>query len=204
MLDRKTLDWKKMNGLMPVVVQDSFDGRVLMQAYMNEQALEATLESGHITFWSRSRETLWTKGETSGNRLELVSIHADCDGDCLLAMANPLGPTCHLGTDTCFDGETQVAPKLAFLAKLETVIARRDAERPADSYTTSLLESGPKRIAQKVGEEGVETALAGASGDREELLAEAADLIFHTLVLMRTRDATLGQLLETLTKRHQG
>ncbi len=198
------LAWEKMGNLIPAVVQDAFDGRVLMQAYMNRKALDATLESGKVTFWSRSQEKLWTKGETSGNTLDLVEIHADCDRDCLLVHARPEGPTCHLGTDTCFDGEGKVTPELAFLAELERLIAERDKQRPKGSYTTTLFESGVKRIAQKVGEEGVETALAATAGDDEELLNESADLIYHLLVLLRSRKLELGSVIDVLRKRHGG
>jgi len=200
----ENLAWEKMGDLIPAIVQDAFDGRVLMQGYMNRKALEATLESGKVTFWSRSQEKLWTKGETSGNTLDLVEIHADCDRDCLLVRARPEGPTCHLGTDTCFDGEGKVAPELAFLAELEGVIVKRDNNRPKGSYTTSLFESGVKRIAQKVGEEGVETALAATAGDDEELLNESADLIYHLLVLLRSRKLELGSVIDVLRKRHGG
>lgn len=196
------LAWDKMNGLIPAIVQDAFDGRVLMQGYMNRDALRLTFESGQVTFWSRSRETLWTKGETSGHYLDLVDIHPDCDADCLLIRARQEGPTCHLGLDTCFDMESKVMPELAFLADLEQVIAKRDEERPAGSYTTSLLESGIKRIAQKVGEEGVETALAAAAGEDDEVLNESADLIYHLMVLLRSRQLDLGSLVEVLKTRH--
>jgi len=198
------LSWKKMNGLIPAIVQDAFDGRVLMQGYMNEDALKRTLESGQVTFWSRSRKQLWTKGETSRNYLDLVDVHPDCDSDSLLIRARQEGPTCHLGLDTCFDIESKVIPELAFLSDLEQVIAQRDEDRPGGSYTTSLLESGVKRIAQKVGEEGVETALAAAAGDDEELLNESADLIYHLLVLLRSRKLELGSLVEVLKIRHGG
>ncbi len=198
------LAWEKMGGLIPAIVQDAFDGRVLMQGFMNEEALATTLESGKVSFWSRSREQLWTKGETSGNTLDLVEIHVDCDRDCLLVSARPEGPTCHLGTDTCFDGQGRVTPELAFLAELERVIAQRDEDRPEGSYTTTLFESGIKRIAQKVGEEGVETALAAVAGGDEELLNESADLIYHLLVLLRSRKLELGSLVEVLKVRHGG
>jgi len=177
---------------------------VLMQGYMNQDALKVTLESGQVTFWSRSRQQLWTKGETSGHYLDLVDIHPDCDSDCLLIRAHQEGPTCHLGLDTCFDVEAKVKPELAFLAELERVIEKRDEERPAGSYTTALLNSGVKRIAQKVGEEGVETALAAAAGGDEELLNESADLIYHLLVLLRSRKLELGSLVEVLRVRHGG
>lgn len=196
------LSWKKMNGLIPAIVQDAFDGRVLMQGYMNKDALTETLESGQVTFWSRSRQQLWTKGETSRNYLDLVDIHPDCDSDSLLIRARQEGPTCHLGLDTCFDTEAKVIPELAFLADLEQVIAQRDEDRPEGSYTTKLLEAGIKRIAQKVGEEGVETALAAAAGGDEEVLNESADLLYHLLVLLRSRKLELGSLVEVLKLRH--
>ena len=196
------LSWEKMNGLIPAIVQDAFDGRVLMQGYMNKDALTTTLESGQVTFWSRSRQQLWTKGETSRNYLDLVDVHPDCDSDSLLIRARQEGPTCHLGLDTCFDTEAKVIPELAFLADLEQVIAKRDEDRPEGSYTTKLLEAGIKRIAQKVGEEGVETALAAAAGGDEEVLNESADLLYHLLVLLRSRKLELGSLVEVLKLRH--
>ena len=196
------LAWGKMNGLIPAIVQDAFDGRVLMQGYMNKDALKVTLESGQVTFWSRSRQQLWTKGETSRNYLDLVDVHPDCDSDSLLIRARQEGPTCHLGLDTCFDTEARVIPELAFLADLEKVIATRDEERPEGSYTTKLLEAGVKRIAQKVGEEGVETALAAAACGDEEVLNESADLLYHLLVLLRSRQLELGSLVEVLKIRH--
>ncbi|MGB5291324.1 MAG: bifunctional phosphoribosyl-AMP cyclohydrolase/phosphoribosyl-ATP diphosphatase HisIE [Lysobacterales bacterium] len=198
------LAWKKMDGLIPAIVQDAFDGRVLMQGYMNKDALKVTLESGQVTFWSRSRQQLWTKGETSRHYLDLVDIHPDCDSDSLLVRARQEGPTCHLGLDTCFDTEARVIPELAFLAELEKVIATRDEERPEGSYTTKLLEAGVKRIAQKVGEEGVETALAAAAGGDEEVINESADLIYHLLVLLRSRQLELGSIVEALKIRHGG
>jgi len=199
----ESLAWEKMGGMIPAIIQDFFDGRVLMQGYMNTEALETTLETGKVTFWSRSRDELWTKGETSGHTLDLVDIHPDCDGDCLLIRAVPEGPTCHLGMNTCFDDEEgQVMPELAFLTKLESVIAQRYDDRPEGSYTTRLLDDGIKRIAQKVGEEGVETALAAVAGEDEELLDESADLLFHLLVLLRSRKLELGSLVEVLRDRH--
>jgi phosphoribosyl-ATP pyrophosphohydrolase/phosphoribosyl-AMP cyclohydrolase len=198
------LAWDKMDGLIPAIVQDVFDGRVLMQGYMNRDALRVTFESGQVTFWSRSRKQLWTKGETSGHYLDLVDINPDCDADCLLIRARQEGPTCHLGLDTCFDKETRVFPELAFLATLERVIAKRDEERPKGSYTTKLMESGVQRIAQKVGEEGVETALAAVCGSDEDLLNESADLLYHLLVLLRNRNLGLESLVEVLKNRHGG
>lgn len=202
MLDADKLDWAKMDGLIPAIVQHAFDGRVLMQGYMNREAAEATLQSGKVTFWSRSREALWTKGETSQHVLDLVSIHPDCDGDCLLVLARPKGPTCHRGTETCFDGDEPVAPGLAFLAHLDTLIEHREKHRPEGSYTTELFEAGVSRIAQKVGEEAVETALAAVAGSQDELLAESADLLYHLVVLLRARGANLEALLHTIKERH--
>ena len=155
-----------------------------------------------MTLWSRSRQQLLTKGETSNNYLYLVDIHPDFDSDSLLIRARQEGPTCHLGLDTCFDTEARVIPELAFLADLEQVIAKRDEDRPEGSYTTKLLEAGIKRIAQKVGEEGVETALAAAAGGDEEVLNESADLLYHLLVLLRSRKLELGSLVEVLKLRH--
>ena len=200
--DFDRLAWDKMAGLIPAIVQDSCDGRVLMQGYMNRDALAHSLSSGQVTFWSRSQQKLWTKGETSGNTLLLKSIHADCDADCLLVMAVPDGPTCHRNTDTCFDEDSSITPDLAFLAGLERLIQEREASRPAGSYTTRLFEAGTKRIAQKVGEEGVETALAAVAGDRDELINESADLLYHLLVLLKSADSSLSEVIETLQQRH--
>jgi phosphoribosyl-ATP pyrophosphohydrolase/phosphoribosyl-AMP cyclohydrolase len=202
MLNVDELAWEKMNGLIPAVVQDAFDGRVLMQAYMNQEALNHSIESGQVTFFSRSRQTLWTKGETSGNFLALVEAIPDCDGDCLLVQARPAGPVCHLGTATCFNNDEPTHTDLAFLAELERIIERRDIERPEGSYTTRLLEEGVQRIAQKVGEEGVETALAAVAGTDEDLLNESADLLYHVLVLLRSRGENLPNLVDTLRSRH--
>ena len=200
--DIQAVDWEKTEGLVPAIVQDALDGRVLMQGWMNSEALANSLDHGLVTFWSRSRQKLWTKGETSGNRLRLVAVHADCDNDCLLVLAEPEGPTCHRETDTCFDTNKPVRPQLAFISALERLVAQRDSERPEDSYTTRLLEAGVKRIAQKVGEEGLETALAAATGDREELTNEAADLLYHLLVLLRASGLSLADVVKTLEARH--
>ena len=201
-LDLDTLAWKKMNFMLPAIVQDAFDGRVLMQGFMNRDALETTMTSGKVTFWSRSRKQLWTKGETSGNFLDLEQVVADCDNDCLLVTARPNGPVCHRETPTCFDCEGKKEPSLQFLAQLERVIAQRDEDRPPGSYTTKLFEAGTKRIAQKVGEEGVETALAATVGDDEETLNESADLLYHLLVLLRSRGLALESVLKVLAARH--
>lgn len=200
--DINLVDWDKMDGLVPAIVQDAFDGRVLMQGYMNREALSGTLDNGLVTFWSRSRKALWTKGETSGNRLEAVAVHSDCDNDCLLVLARPHGPVCHRGTASCFDHRKPVASQLAFLAQLERVIASRYEQRPEDSYTTRLFDAGIRRIAQKVGEEGVETALAATSGDDEEIRNEAADLLYHLLVLLRASGVSLADIVRTLQARH--
>jgi phosphoribosyl-ATP pyrophosphohydrolase/phosphoribosyl-AMP cyclohydrolase len=173
-----------------------------MQAWMNQNALLHSLESGRVTFWSRSRKALWTKGETSGHFLALASIHADCDRDSLLVLATPHGPTCHLGTDSCFDSASQVVPGLAFLAQLDTLVAQRRRERPPGSYTTQLFDAGIPRIAQKVGEEGVEVALAAATGSAEDLCNESADLLYHLLVLLRSRGLPFSQVIATLKERH--
>jgi len=197
------LDWEKSpGGLIPAIVQDAFDGRVLMQAYMNRDALAQSLASGRVTFWSRSRRSLWTKGETSGNFLALVALHADCDRDSVLVLARPAGPACHRGSDTCFDDASSGAPSLAFLAHLERLVAQRDRDRPEGSYTTQLLNEGTRRIAQKVGEEGVETALAATTGDDAELCNETADLLYHLLVLLKSRNLPLDRIIVTLKDRH--
>lgn len=200
--DIDQLDWEKMDGLVPAIVQDAFDGRVLMQGYMNREALAHSLQSRQVTFWSRSRQKLWTKGETSGNTLQLQAVHADCDRDCLLVLAVPDGPTCHRNTDSCFDEEAAISPELAFLANLERLVHDREASRPSGSYTTSLFEAGTKRIAQKVGEEGVEAALAAVAGDREELINESADLLYHLLVLLKSKDTRLEEVISVLQSRH--
>ncbi len=196
-----TLDWDKGDGLLPAVVQDARDGRVLMLGYMNVEALDKTLESGQVTFYSRSKQRLWTKGETSGNVLKLTGINSDCDRDTLLVQAIPHGPTCHTGTHTCF-GDTDLPP-IGGLARLEQVIAERAATPEPDSYTASLLQKGVQRCAQKVGEEGVEVALAAVSGDREQLNNEAADLLYHLLVCLRAAGSDLDQVLAVLSARRR-
>ena len=198
--DPAKLDWNKGEGLLPAIVQHWRSGAVLMLGYMNPAALEKTLQSGKVTFFSRSKQRLWTKGESSGNYLTLKSLHADCDADAILVLADPQGPTCHLGTASCFTDSS--APPLAFLAALDELIAQRERERPANSYTTKLLESGTRRIAQKVGEEGVETALAAVAEDDAALLGESADLIYHLLILLRARKLDLDAVVETLRSRH--
>ncbi|MDI9239503.1 bifunctional phosphoribosyl-AMP cyclohydrolase/phosphoribosyl-ATP diphosphatase HisIE [Lysobacter sp. LF1] len=195
------LAWDKQDGLLPAIVQDADTRRVLMLGYMDREALRVTLESGHVTFFSRSRQRLWTKGETSGHTLDLVSIEADCDADTLLVQARPHGPTCHLGRESCFAGAPAGA---GFLQRLDTLVATRERERPAGSYTTRLLEGGIRRVAQKVGEEGVETALAAVTQSDDELLGEAGDLLYHLLVLLRARGLGLGDVEALLEQRHAG
>ncbi len=192
------LDWAKGDGLLPVIVQDAANLRVLMLGYMNAEALTITRASGHVTFYSRSKQRLWKKGETSGHVLELVSVAADCDNDTLLVLANPQGPTCHLQRASCF-------PDAAgnFLGDLDALVAQRERERPAGSYTTGLFENGVHRIAQKVGEEGVEIALAAVAQDDEALLGEAADLMFHLVVLLRARGLSLADAVRMLEQRHR-
>lgn len=194
------IDFDKGEGLVPAIVQHFATGEVLMLGYMNVDALAATRASGCVTFWSRSKRRLWKKGETSGHVLAVKSIRPDCDRDALLIEAEPRGPTCHLGISSCFGADAK--PPLAFLAKLDRLVARRHAERPAGSYTTRLFEAGTRRIAQKVGEEGVETALAGAGQDDAALLGEAADLVYHLIVLLRARGMSLADVAAVLEKRH--
>lgn len=190
------LAWDKQDGLLPAVIQDADTRRVLMLGYMDRAALRATLDSGRVTFFSRSRQRLWVKGETSGHQLELVAIQADCDGDTLLVQARPRGPTCHLGTESCFAS----APG-DVMAELDRLVASRERERPADSYTTRLFDAGVRAIAQKVGEEAVETALAAVAQDDDALLGEAADLLYHLIVLMRARGLSLQQASAVLAAR---
>jgi phosphoribosyl-ATP pyrophosphohydrolase/phosphoribosyl-AMP cyclohydrolase len=199
-LDWNKLDWNKGGGLLPAIVQDARSGAVLMLGYMNAEALARTQQGGKVTFYSRSKQRLWMKGETTGHHLLLKSVRADCDNDTLLIQAEPVGPTCHQGTRSCFGDGSE--PKLAFLAMLDALVARRARELPAGSYTTALFEKGMRRIAQKVGEEGVETALAATTGDDAELLDEAADLLFHLIVLLRARGKSLSDVVDRLRARH--
>ncbi|WP_158150630.1 bifunctional phosphoribosyl-AMP cyclohydrolase/phosphoribosyl-ATP diphosphatase HisIE [Pantoea ananatis] len=194
------LDWEKTQGMMPVIVQHNVSGEVLMHGYMNQDALNKTLQHGNVTFFSRTKKRLWTKGETSGHFLQVVSITPDCDNDTLLVLANPIGPTCHLGTSSCF---SPAAPDWTFLYQLEQLLASRKSADPDSSYTAKLYASGTKRIAQKVGEEGVETALAATVNDREELTNEASDLIYHLLVLLQDQDLDLSTIISNLRARHK-
>jgi phosphoribosyl-ATP pyrophosphohydrolase/phosphoribosyl-AMP cyclohydrolase len=200
MIDVDSLAWDKMDGLIPAIVQDPGTGTVLMLGYMDRSALAATIESGHVTFYSRSRQRLWRKGESSGNVLRLIDVRGDCDGDALLVRAEPQGPTCHLGTTSCFGVEADGA---GWLASLERIIADRANASPEDSYTARLLAEGPAKAAQKVGEEGVEVALAAVSRDQQGLTEEAADLLFHLLVTLRGRDVPLSSVMDLLRSRHE-
>jgi len=199
-----TLDWDKMNGLIPTIVQDAGTGAVLMLGYMNRDALAATEAAGRVTFWSRSKNRLWTKGETSGDFLEVCSIAADCDRDTLLVLARPAGPACHLGTATCWgtDAPRSMAQRLEFLARLEQIVAQRIADPPEGSYTAKLVNEGLARIAQKVGEEGVELALAAVTQSDEAIIGEAADLLYHTTLLLKAKGLSLTQVVEQLESRH--
>lgn len=194
----EALAWDKQAGLLPAIVQDAATLRVLMLGYMDRAALQATLDTGKVTFHSRSRQRLWVKGETSGNVLELAGIEADCDADTLLVTARPHGPTCHLGRDSCF-----AAAPADFLAELDALVAARQRERPPGSYTTRLFDDGIRAIAQKVGEEGVETALAAVAQDDAALSGEAADLLYHLQVLLRARGLSLADAVGILRQRHK-
>ena len=194
------LDWEKCDGMIPAIVQHAASGEVLMQGFMTREALEKTLATCQVTFFSRSKQRLWTKGESSGNVLKLVAISTDCDQDSLLIAANPVGPTCHKGTTSCFNGHP--LPPLGFLAELEQVLAARKGADPATSYTASLYGKGTKRIAQKVGEEGVEVALAAMAKDREELINESADLLYHLTVLLQNEGLGLQDVVQRLYERH--
>lgn len=196
--DLDALAWDRQDGLLPAVVQDAGSLRVLMLGYMSPAALRETLRSGRVTFFSRSRQRLWTKGESSGHWLELVALEPDCDGDALLLQARPHGPTCHLQRCSCF----AAAPGDP-LAGLDALVAQRALRRPPGSYTTRLLEAGVHAIAQKVGEEGVETALAGVAQDDAALCGEAADLVYHLLVLLRARGLGLDDVQAVLASRHR-
>lgn len=198
--DIASLDFDKAGGLLPAIVQHASSGAVLMLGYMNREALRETLTRRRVVFFSRSRQCLWEKGETSGHTLQLAGVRTDCDRDTLLVTAIPAGPVCHLGTPTCFgDG---AAGRLAFLDALEGVIAQRLADRPEGSYTSRLYAEGPRRIAQKVGEEGLEVALAAVAETDEKLIAESADLLYHLLLLLKSRGLRLEQVVAELQSRH--
>jgi phosphoribosyl-AMP cyclohydrolase / phosphoribosyl-ATP pyrophosphohydrolase len=197
--DVGALAWDKMDGLIPAVVQHHATRQVLMLGYMSRDALARTIESGHVTFFSRSKGRLWTKGETSGHRLQLRGLRPDCDGDALLIEAEPLGPTCHLGTPSCFGDEV---PGVGWLAELGAIVAERASAPAGESYTARLLGEGAPRIAQKIGEEGVEVALAAVAGEREQLVGETADLVYHLAVLMQARGYGWSDVAAELKRRH--
>ena len=202
--DLSSVDFAKGDGLVPAIVQDADSGAVLMMAYMNREALEQTVARGRAVFFSRSKQRLWEKGETTGHTLDVQALALDCDRDTLLVTARPRGPACHNGTLTCFGDEPRnAATRIAFLAKLEGVIAQRATEKPESSYTARLLEKGVARVAQKVGEEGVELALAGVGEPEQKVVEESADLLFHMLVLLRARGIALTQVVSQLESRHQ-
>ncbi|HIE0968121.1 TPA: bifunctional phosphoribosyl-AMP cyclohydrolase/phosphoribosyl-ATP diphosphatase HisIE [Proteus mirabilis] len=194
------LDWQKVDNLMPAIIQNAISGDVLMLGYMDKAALEITLNSGKVTFYSRTKQRLWTKGETSGNFLKLVDIYPDCDNDTLLILAHPIGPTCHNGTESCF---APAQSQWGFLYELENLLRERKSASPDSSYTAQLYASGTKRIAQKVGEEGVETALAATVNDREELKNEASDLLYHLMVLLQDQSLSLSDVIDCLQTRHK-
>jgi phosphoribosyl-AMP cyclohydrolase / phosphoribosyl-ATP pyrophosphohydrolase len=197
------LDWNKGQGLLPAIVQDDVDGSVLMLGYMNREALAATQAGGRVTFFSRSKQRLWTKGETSGHFLDVRAIAADCDGDALLILAHPSGPACHRGTRTCFgaDAPQSAAQPYGFLGVLTQTIRQRMDARPPGSYTAELLEAGPRRIAQKVGEEGLELALASVAQGDEDVIAEAADLLYHVVLLLEAKGLSLARVVDELAAR---
>ena len=196
-----TLDFEKMGGLVPAIIQDAKTKTVLMLGYMNQEAYEKTTKTGKVTFFSRSRQCLWTKGETSGNFLELVDIMVDCDNDTLLVKVNPTGPTCHKGTDTCWGEKNEVNP-LLFLTYLQDFINTRHEEMPEGSYTTSLFKDGINRMAQKVGEEALEAVIEACNGTNGRLIYEGADMIYHLIVLLTSKGLRIEDLAKELQVRH--
>lgn len=197
-----TLDFKKQGGLIPAIIQDADTNKVLMLGYMNEESLKKTQEIGKVTFWSRSRQCLWTKGETSGNFLNVVSIKEDCDNDTLLIKVHPDGPVCHTGSDTCFD-EVNEADNIMFIKTLQKFIEKRHQEMPEGSYTTSLFKSGVNKMAQKVGEEAVETVIEATNGTNDRLIYEASDLMYHLIVLLTSKGLSIEDIAIDLKKRHK-
>ena len=195
------IDFKKQGGLVPAIIQDNITNKVLMLGYMNEDAYEQTLKTGKVTFWSRSRQCLWTKGETSGNFLNLVSIKSDCDNDTPLVRVNPVGPACHLGTDTCWGEKNETNP-LLFLTELQDFINKRHEEMPEGSYTTSLFKDGLNRMAQKVGEEALETVIEATNGTNERLIYEASDMFYHLIVLLTSKGLRIEDIAKELQVRH--
>ena len=195
------IDFEKMGGLVPAIIQDATTKNVLMLGFMNEEAYQKTIETRHVTFWSRTRQTLWTKGETSGHFLNLVSMQIDCDNDTLLVKAHPIGPTCHTGTDTCWGEENDMNP-LLFLTELQNFINKRKEEMPEGSYTTKLFRDGVNKIAQKVGEEALETVIEATNGTKDHLIYEASDLLYHLLVLLTEKGLRIEKVAAELQKRH--
>jgi phosphoribosyl-ATP pyrophosphohydrolase/phosphoribosyl-AMP cyclohydrolase len=195
------LDWEKSGGILPAIIQHAKTGQVLMLGYMNNESLEQTLETKKVTFFSRSKQRLWTKGETSGNELNLVDCHVDCDFDTLLIKAVSSGPACHTGTETCFVEDAP--PALAFLKELQSIIQERYQNPKEKSYTTELFKSGRLRIAQKVGEEAVETVIAATSENKENLINESADLVYHLMVLLTNSGLSLNDISSALEQRHR-
>ena len=197
----KAIDFNKMQGLVPAIIQDAKTKNVLMLGFMNEEAYNKTLELGKVTFYSRTKQRMWTKGEESGNFLNVVDIKNDCDGDTLLIMVNPVGPVCHTGTDTCW-GEKNEANPLLFLSELQDFIERRHEEMPEGSYTTSLFKDGINRMAQKVGEEALEAVIEACNGTNERLIYEGSDLFYHLIVLLTSKGLRIEDLASELQKRH--
>lgn len=195
------IDFEKMGGLVPAIIQDATTKNVLMLGFMNKEAYQKTLETKHVTFWSRTRKTLWTKGETSGHFLNLVDMKIDCDEDTLLVRVNPIGPTCHTGTDTCWGEENDSNP-LLFLSELQSFIDKRKQEMPEGSYTTSLFNKGINKIAQKVGEEALETVIEATNGTSEHLIYEASDLLYHLIVMLTEKGLRIEDVATELHKRH--
>lgn len=195
------IDFSKCGGLVPAIIQDATTKNVLMLGFMNQEAYDKTIETKKVTFWSRSRQCLWTKGETSGNFLHLVSIKNDCDNDTLLVQVHPDGPTCHKGTDTCWGEDNRKNP-LLFLSELQDFINKRHEEMPEGSYTTSLFRKGTNRIAQKVGEEALETVIEATAGTNEKLVYEASDMFYHLIVLLADKGLRIEDVAEELAKRH--
>lgn len=193
-------DFDKMDGLVPAIIQDSYTQKVLMLGFMNKEAYEKTLETGKVTFYSRSKQRLWTKGETSGNFLEVVSVKNDCDNDTLLIQVHPTGPVCHTGTDTCWGEKNE--QDIMFLKELQDFIDKRHEEMPEKSYTTSLFKSGVNKMAQKVGEEAVETIIEACNGTDERLIYEGADLLYHLIVLLTSKGYRIEDLARELKERH--
>ena len=200
------VDFSKANGLVPAIIQDAETKNVLMMGYMNEEALKKTQETGKVTFWSRSRNTLWTKGETSGNFLDLVDIKSDCDNDTLLVRVHPHGPTCHTGTDTCWGEENKkdntAENALLFLSELQDFIEKRHKEMPEGSYTTSLFKDGLNRMAQKVGEEALELVIEATNGTNERMIYEGSDMLYHLIVLLTSKGLRIEDLAKELQIRH--